>query len=169
MANGFFIRGKFNWGKETLYWSAHHSFHNGRQKGKGYSSYETKAKANAEVKKLRAVYDKSVTFEVLPDSELPFIKKQHVEFKRLFNRAARLVVGTGRSGAKFLMDNLSVPVDKAQILMKRLCEQQILGEPYCKKGADFWQKAYDVPRRVKSISPSELEKKLKFIHKHKLL
>lgn len=170
MTDGYIIQGKFNWGKEILYWSAIDSFHNGRNPKKGYTAYPTKAKANEVIRKLKKLYHEgSVTFEVLPDSEMPFIKRQKREWKRLFNRAARLVVSTKKSGAKYLMDNLSIRVDQAQILMKRLCTHQILGEPYCKKDEYFWQKEHNVPRRVKSISPGELEKKLRFIHKHKLL
>ena len=56
MTDGYIIQGKFNWGKEILYWSAIDSFHNGRNPKKGYTAYPTKAKANEVIRKLKKLY-----------------------------------------------------------------------------------------------------------------
>lgn len=169
MENGFFIKGVFDWGKKVLYLNTRGGFHNGRSKSAGYTSYSTEAKAKKALRHLKLVFDDSVVFEVLPDSELPFIKRQQREWKQLFNTAAKLVVSKQKSGAKFLMDQLQIPVHKALLLMDRLHKHEIVGEPYCKKDENFWQKQNHVARRVKIKHIATLEKKLKFIHKHKLL
>lgn len=169
MENGFFIKGVFDWGKKVLYWSAHQSFHNGRSKTAGYTTYPTPAQARAVVRALVKVFDNSVSFEVLPCIELPFLKIQKRQWRRWFDAAAWLVVSEQKSGAKFLMDELEVPVDRALLLMDRLHKHEIVGEPYCKKDENFWQKKNHVARRVKIKDIATLEKKLKFIHKHKLL
>lgn len=58
------------------YWSFIEGLHSGRKKTAGFSIYNSKIEVYKEIKKLKKVYHSGIKFEELPDSELPFIKKQ---------------------------------------------------------------------------------------------
>lgn len=71
---GYFIKANI-FGK-TKYWEFINGFHFGRKKTDGYSIYPTKRKANDVVRRLKGLYHSGITYQVLPESEMPFLKRQ---------------------------------------------------------------------------------------------
>jgi hypothetical protein len=161
MGDSFFIEAKL-WGK-TLYWNVHEGLHRGG-KGKGYSSYKSKEEANKVIKKLKAVFASQIIFIVKPTDELPFIKRQLKERKRNFKQAARLVVESQNGSYAFLLREMDIRPDQAELLIKRLVEQRILGDTYGRKAKNHWQVEHQKARHVLVRSLPALEKILKHIN-----
>ena len=76
MSNGFFIRANV-FGK-TRYWDFIDGLHTGRKKSHGFQTYPTEKDARKEIKDLKRVFHPGIIWEILPESEIPFIKRQIV-------------------------------------------------------------------------------------------
>ena len=74
MSKRYFIKADV-FGK-TKYWEHINGLHSGKTKTCGYDVFDSIDSANKTVRKLRSVFHKGIKFFVLPDSEIPFIKKQ---------------------------------------------------------------------------------------------
>lgn len=73
-AAGFFIRANV-FGK-IRYWCNIDGLHTGRSEAHGFQIYQTEAEAKKEIRKLKNVFHKGIIWQVLPEEEIPFIKKQ---------------------------------------------------------------------------------------------
>jgi hypothetical protein len=69
----YFIRAKIE-GK-IKYWDRL-GLHSGKSELRGYSIYKSVAEANKDVRRLKILFHSWIEWEVLPESEIPFIKKQ---------------------------------------------------------------------------------------------
>lgn len=74
MDKNFFIRAKY--GNKILYWEHEKGLHSGKGKLRGYQIFRTEKEAKKLIVLLKKVFASGITWEVLPDSEIPFIKKQ---------------------------------------------------------------------------------------------
>jgi len=70
----YFIRAKY--GDKILYWEHERGLHSGTGVMRGYQVFRTEKEAKELIKHLKKVFHSAITFEVLPDSEIPFIKRQ---------------------------------------------------------------------------------------------
>lgn len=73
----YFIRAKY--GDKFLYWEHERGLHCGTGKTRGYEVFKTEKEAKEIIKHLKKCFYSAITWEVLPDSEIPFIKKQHTK------------------------------------------------------------------------------------------
>lgn len=72
--DNFFIRAKY--GDKNYYWEHERGLHSGKGKLRGYQVFRTEKEAKKLIVLLKKVFASGITWEVLPDSEIPFIKKQ---------------------------------------------------------------------------------------------
>jgi hypothetical protein len=70
----YFIRGKYC--NKFLYWEHERGLHYGRGETRGYQVFRTKKEAEDLIELLKKIFHTAITFEALPSSEIPFIKKQ---------------------------------------------------------------------------------------------
>lgn len=88
----YFIRAKY--GNKILYWDHEKGLHSGKGKTRGYQVFITEKEAKQLIKNLQKCFHSAIIFEVLPESEIPFIKKQIVarqkrEKKEIMERIKR--------------------------------------------------------------------------------
>ncbi len=80
MREKFFIR--VNVFGKTRYWDHTFGLHSGTSKRRGYQVFDSEKDARKIVNHLKKIFHTGITFEILPDTEIPFIKKQIIARKR---------------------------------------------------------------------------------------
>jgi len=86
----YFIRANV-FGK-IKYWDHINGLHSGRGGKGGYQVFDTEKEAKETVKHLKKCFYSVITWEVLPDSEIPFIKKQRTSRRYSIEKERVLMV-----------------------------------------------------------------------------
>lgn len=84
MEERYFIRVDIS-GK-TKYWDHTVGLHSGHSKRNGYQVFNSKRDALKKMKLLRRAFADWFKWEILPENEIPFIKKQIVKTKQTINQ-----------------------------------------------------------------------------------
>ena len=79
--NGFFIRANV-FGK-IRYWNFIDGLHTDRSESHGFQIYPSKAEAKNEIRNFKKVFHEGIIWEILPENEIPFIKKQIVAILKI--------------------------------------------------------------------------------------